>query len=205
MKPWMKCAGLVGVMVATLFLYAAGAAAFSYQAAEDLPFRVSLEDLKLAKMPATPQFFMKSLGGEYYPVTVLEAKAGENSILCKVQQKVPPGSYALFFQKKDRLFQLRKTLRILAPVIQQITIDHSKVADGNMVVLDGLYLGRQRKALPIARGDLQGAPHAVLQTSHPGKTSVQAVTPRRDDRAMVCRHPVTTACLLIQALSIDPH
>ena len=138
--------------------YAAGAAAFSYQAAEDLPFRVFLEDLKLAKMPATPQFFMKSLGGEYYPVTVLEAKAGENSILCKVQQKVPPGSYALFFQKKDRLFQLRKTLRILAPVIQQITIDHSKVADGNMVVLDGLYLGRQRKALPIARGDLQGAP-----------------------------------------------
>lgn len=142
MTPWMKCAGLVGVLVGTLFLYAAGAAAFSYQAAEDLPFRVSLEDLKLAKMPATPQFFMKSLGGEFYPVTVLEAKAGENSILCKVQQKVPPGSYALFFQKKDRLFRLRKTLRILAPVIQQITIDHSKVADGNMVVLDGLYFGR---------------------------------------------------------------
>jgi hypothetical protein len=141
MKYRKRILGASGLLVAMMFFWASDAGAFSFQASENLEFKVPLKSLGLTEMPAAPAFLLQGLGGDFYPVTVREAAAGKDYIVCEVTEKVPLDSYALVYQTGRAMVETAETVCVLAPAVERVTVQGAQIRQGNSVTLSGMNFG----------------------------------------------------------------
>jgi hypothetical protein len=142
MRRWVRIFGIGGLLLGLTVFWASYAGAFSFQASDQVNFNVPLKSLGLVQMPSDPIFFLQGLDGQLYPAIVQQAFTGNDYIVCGLPDQLPLGAYTLLFQNGDgSSVEIPETVRVLAPVIQNVAVQSSKIAAENKVTLQGTYFG----------------------------------------------------------------
>jgi hypothetical protein len=161
LKQWMKILSGSCLLALAMIFFASNAGAVSSIASENVSFSIPLSELGLTTMPSNPKFLLEGFDGSTYPVTVLRAAVGDHSIFCGITHAMPAGSYSLLFVNGAVNVELPDTVRVSAPVIQDISVQHKQISEGNQVVLSGLYFGNS-PSVSIVTDQLRSVPCQIV-------------------------------------------
>ncbi|MDR3554450.1 MAG: hypothetical protein P4L55_06835 [Syntrophobacteraceae bacterium] len=129
-----------GLLLALILFMTSNALALSYQAGENVNFDITLDEVGLTKMPPAPRFYLEGFDGVNYPVAVV--LKSDRSIELGVTQAMPAGSYVLAYAGPGgKKVELRNTVRVNGPVIQNVSVVNQQLTAGNQVTLTGMYFG----------------------------------------------------------------